>query len=102
MTWVLFWVWLLMGVNVARLVGEGAAVVVHPDAVRCVVAHGVRNTRRGRGLPIYPYDSGVWWCCSAPDVLARLPVRIKREKKRKKGKERKGKENRVGRETKVF
>lgn len=24
--WVLFWVWLLMGVKVARLVGEGVAI----------------------------------------------------------------------------
>ena len=33
------------GVKVARLVGEGVAVVVRPDAVRCVVAHGVRLLR---------------------------------------------------------
>ena len=41
----LFWVWLLMGVKVARVVGDGVAVVVRPDTVRVVVAHGVRNTR---------------------------------------------------------
>ncbi len=40
--WVSFWVWSLMGVNVARLVGDGVAVVVRPDAVWVVVAHGVR------------------------------------------------------------
>ena len=74
------------GVKVVRVVGEGVAVVVYLDAVRFVVAHDVRNTRRGRGIPISPYDSGVWWCCSATDVLARLPARIKREKKGKKGK----------------
>ena len=44
-----FWVWLLMGVMVARLVGEGVAVVVLPDAVRVVVAHGVQLLRSGRG-----------------------------------------------------
>ena len=43
--WVSFWVWLLMGVNVARLVGDGVAVVVRPDAVRCVVAHVLRLLR---------------------------------------------------------
>ena len=32
--WVSFWVWSLMGVNVARLVGDGVADVVRPDAVR--------------------------------------------------------------------
>ena len=33
------------GVTVARLVGDGVAVGVHPDAVRCVVAHGVKLLR---------------------------------------------------------
>ena len=47
--WVSFWVWLLMGVKVARLVGDGVAVVVRPDAVRGVVAHGVRLLGSGRG-----------------------------------------------------
>lgn len=47
--WVSFWVWSLMGVNVARLVGDGVAVVVRPDAVRGVVAHGVKLLRSGRG-----------------------------------------------------
>ena len=56
---------------------------------------GVRNTRLGRGIPISLYDSGVWWCCSATDVLTRLPAQIKREKKRKKGKE--GNKKRFGR-----
>lgn len=51
--WVSFWVWSLMGVNVARLVGDGVAVVVRPDAVRCVVAHGVRLLRSwGEGVAV--------------------------------------------------
>ena len=51
--WVSFWVRLLMGVMVARLVGECAAVVVRPDAVRCVVAHGVRLLRSwGEGVAV--------------------------------------------------
>ena len=47
--WVSFWVWLLMGVNVARPVGDGVAVVVHPDAVRVRLLMGVRLLRSGRG-----------------------------------------------------
>ena len=47
--WVSLWVWLLMGVKVARLVGDGVAVGVRPDAVRGVVAHGVKLLRSGRG-----------------------------------------------------
>ena len=47
-----------MGVKVARLVGEGVAVVVRADDVRGWLAMGVRNTRRGRGIPISLYDSG--------------------------------------------
>ena len=37
------------GVKVARIVCDGVAVGVRPDAVRCVVAHGVRLLRSGRG-----------------------------------------------------
>lgn len=44
-----FGVWLLMGVKVARLVGDGVAVGVRPDDVRFVVAHCVRLLRSGRG-----------------------------------------------------
>ena len=36
-----FGVWLLMDVKVVRVVGDGVAVVVRPDSVRRVVAHGV-------------------------------------------------------------
>lgn len=32
--WVSFWVWLLMGVKVAEVVGDGVAVVVRSDVVR--------------------------------------------------------------------
>lgn len=38
-----------MGVKVARLVGEGVAVVVRPDAVRVVLVYGVQLLRSGRG-----------------------------------------------------
>ena len=38
-----------MGVKVARLVGDSVAVVVRPDAVRGVVAHGLQLLRSGRG-----------------------------------------------------
>ena len=43
--WVSFWVWLLMGVKVARVVGDGAADVVRPDAVRGVLVRGVQLLR---------------------------------------------------------
>ena len=52
--WVSLWVWLLMGVKVARLVGDGVAVVVCPDVVRDVVAHGVKLLRSGRGCVHLP------------------------------------------------
>ena len=71
-----------MGVKVARLVGDGVAVVVRPDVVRFVVAHGVKLLRSGRGC-------GGRCGVSAPDVLARLPARNEGER-RKKRKERKG------------
>ena len=82
-----------MGVNVARLVGEGVAVGMRPDAVRVRLLMGVRLLRSGRGIPIAPADSGGWWCCSSTDVLARLPARIKGERR----KERKGNKKRFGR-----
>ena len=78
-----------------------AVEVVRPDAVRGVVAHGVKLLRSGRGradLQGLKRSARVGLCgvsahgmvvCSAPDVLAGLPARIKREKKGKKGKERK-------------
>ena len=47
-----------MGVKVARLVGDGVAVVVRPDAVRCVVAHGGGScSDRGEGVPISPLEA---------------------------------------------
>ena len=52
--WVSFWVWVLMGVKVVRVVGDGVAVVVRTDAVRGAVAHVVRLLRSGRGAPISP------------------------------------------------
>ena len=85
--WMSFVVWLLMGVKFAGVVGDGVAVVVRSNVVRFVVAHGREEYQTGRGIPISTADSGGWWCCSAPDVLARLPAQIKREKKGKKGKE---------------
>ena len=57
--WVSFWVWLLMGVNVARLVGDGVAVVVRPDAVRGVVAHGLEAAQIGARV-----WRSVWRVCS--------------------------------------
>ena len=62
-----FWVWLLMGVKVARLVGDGVAVGVRPDAVRFVVAHCVRLLRSGRGcahLPGLKRSARVGLCAS--------------------------------------
>ena len=47
--WVSFWLWLLMGVKVARLVGDGVAVGVRPDAVRVWLLRGVRLLGSGRG-----------------------------------------------------
>ena len=47
--WVSLWVWLLMGVKVARLVGDGVAVGVRPDAVRVCLLMGVRLLGSGRG-----------------------------------------------------
>ena len=56
----------VLGVKVVRVVGDGVAVVVRPDAVRVVAAHGVKVVRvvgdgvavvvrhdvvRGRGCP---------------------------------------------------
>ena len=44
-----------MCVKVVRLVGDGLAVVVRPDAVRGVVAHGRGScSDRGEGVPISP------------------------------------------------
>ena len=37
------------GVKVVRVVGDGVAVVVRPDAVRVVLVHGVQLLRSGRG-----------------------------------------------------
>ena len=56
-----------MGVMVARLVGEGVAVVVLPDAVRVVVANGVQLLRSGRGcthLPGLKRSARVGLCAS--------------------------------------
>ena len=47
-------VWLLMGVMVARLVGEGVAVVVLPDAVRVWLPMVCSCSDRGEGVPISP------------------------------------------------
>ena len=47
------------GVKVAGVVGDGVAVVVRPDAVRVVVAHGVQLLRSGRGC-----GGHVWRVCS--------------------------------------
>ena len=48
--WVSFWGGVVApGVKVARLVGDGVAVVARPDVVRFVVAHGVTLLRSGRG-----------------------------------------------------
>ena len=83
----------------ARVVGDGVAVVVRPDVVRFVVAHGceaaqigarvwrsvcammpfgmwllmgVRLLRLGRGVAVcVACLLMAWWCCSAPDVLAK-------------------------------
>ena len=52
--WVSFWVWLPMGVKVARLVGEGVAVVVRPDAVRVWLPMVCSCSDRGEGVPISP------------------------------------------------
>ena len=57
--WVSFWVWLFMGVKVARLVGDGVAVVVRHDAVRGVVAH-VREAAQ-IGARVW---RSVWRVCS--------------------------------------
>ena len=38
----------------ARIVGDGVAVVVRPDAVRVVAAHGVKLLRSGRGCAHLP------------------------------------------------
>ena len=48
------------GVKVARIVADGVAVGVRPDAVRCVVAHGVRLLRSWR------------WCGGRCGVSARI------------------------------
>ena len=75
--------WLFIGAKVARLVGEGAAVVVRPDAVRRVVAHGVRLLRSwGEGVAVGVACLLVI-CCQGCRHGSR-------EKKRKEGKERKG------------
>ena len=42
------------GVKVARVVGDGVAFVVRPDAVRRVVAHGVEAAQIVPGVPIPP------------------------------------------------
>ena len=39
------------GVKVSRIVGDGVAVVVRPDAVLVVVAHGVRLLRSCGAFP---------------------------------------------------
>ena len=46
-------------VKVARLVGDGVAVVVRPDAVRCVVAHDVEAVQIGARV-----WRSVWRACS--------------------------------------
>ena len=48
--WVSFWVRLLMGVKVARLVGDGVAVVVRPDAVRVWLPMVCSCSDRGEGV----------------------------------------------------
>ena len=61
--WVLFWCVVAHGVTVARVVGDGAAVVVRPDAVLVVVAHGVRLLRSCGAFPS-PQLEEVGACCS--------------------------------------
>ena len=52
--WVSFWGVVAHGVKVVRVVGDGVAVVVCPDVVRDVVAHGVKLLRSGRGCVHLP------------------------------------------------
>ena len=47
--WVSFWGVVAHVVKVVRVVGDGVSVVVRPDVVRGVVAHGVKLLRSGRG-----------------------------------------------------
>ena len=48
--WVSLWVWLLMGVKVARLVGDGVAVGVRPNAVRVWLPMVCSCSDRGEGV----------------------------------------------------
>ena len=72
--------WLLMGVKVVRVVGDGVAVVVRPHSVRSMVSHGVELPgslvmvwRSLRALMSF----GVWllmvWSCLDRDGCAHLP-----------------------------
>ena len=47
------------GVKVARLVGDGVAVIVRPDAVRGVVAHGREAAQIG--ARVCPSPPGLKW-----------------------------------------